>query len=148
MVFPSLRYNSDGSPTDRCTLYPTLRQAQGDPGWKISPGSVLLHLKEFQFHRCSPAENCHQDFQLALLFVDFFDDAVEVSERSVHDPHALANGKNHLGCWALCSLHNLLLDLVDLVRRKGCRIRSPYEPRNLGLRCRRLPCSVAPRRGS
>src|SRR6266567_4630975 len=56
------------------------------------PASVdLLDLQEVELDRRLPAEHVDQHLQLALLGVDLIDLAVEVGERSIHDPHRLAD---------------------------------------------------------
>ncbi len=55
-----------------------------------------LDLKEIELHRGFPAENTDENFELALLGVDFVDDAGEIAERTVLDPNVLAEREGDL----------------------------------------------------
>src|SRR5712664_1003849 len=72
----------------------------------------LLDLQQVELDRRLAAEHVDQHLQLALLRVDLVDLAVEVGERSVHDPHGLADLEldPDLGGFLL----HLLLDRADL----------------------------------
>jgi len=47
-------------------------------------------LDEIQFDRRRPSKDAHQDFNLALFGVDFFNRAVEICEGPVDDPYLVS----------------------------------------------------------
>src|SRR2546430_16404886 len=79
----------------------------------------LLHLKQVQFDRRLPAEHVDQHLQLALLWVDLVDLAVEVGERSIDHSHRFADLELDADLRRL--LLHLLLDRADLFFLEGHR---------------------------
>src|SRR5947199_1758777 len=77
----------------------------------------LLHLEQVQLDRRLAAEHVDQHFELALLGVDLVHLAVEVCERTVDDPHRLADLELDPDLRRL--LLHLLLDRPDLLLLKG-----------------------------
>src|SRR6185295_1802233 len=49
-----------------------------------------VDLQKVQLHRSGPSEDRDHDLERAAVDVDLFDDAGEIRERTVDDPHVLA----------------------------------------------------------
>src|SRR4029450_5783622 len=79
----------------------------------------LLHLQEVQLDRRRPAEDGDHHLQGVAVEVDLLDHPLEVRERAVDDPDALAPLERVLRLRLLDRLLDLVEDLVRLLLGKG-----------------------------
>src|SRR4029453_12768848 len=81
----------------------------------------LLDLEEVELDRRRPAEDGHHHLERVAVEVDLLDHALEVRERTVDDPHALAALEGVLRLRLLDRLLHLVEDLVRLFLRERDR---------------------------
>src|SRR6186713_230509 len=90
-----------------------------DPGFRrdsrtAAPCSHLLDLRVFEFDRRGAAEDRDGDLDPRLLLVDLLDDAVERGERSIRDPHLLADLEGDRRSWPFDPFLHLMDDACRL----------------------------------
>src|SRR5213592_147940 len=102
--------------------------------------SESLHLVVLELDRGRPAEDRHGDLHPAALGIHVFDNALEVDERPVDDPHLVAALEHRLRLGLLGPGFHLPHDVVDLLLRErdGLRARAD-EPGDLGRRAHQVP---------
>src|SRR5262245_59467355 len=101
---------------------------------RISPAITaslkLLHLSEFQFNRRSAAEDRYGDLHARAAFVDFLDNTVEGSERSIRHAHLFADFERNRRLRSLDAFLHLVQDAVSLRVRN--RHRFLFTPEKAG----------------
>src|SRR5512142_1971120 len=122
------------------------RSQAGDKPPRYDDALRLLHLHEVQLDRGRPAEDRHEDAELALVGLHLLHRAVEVREGAVDDPHliALLELDPRLG------LERALRDLGREARHLGVRdardiprvLGAADEPGHLGRRLDHVPGGV------
>src|SRR2546428_8308152 len=102
--------------------------------------SEPLDLVVLELNRRRPAEHRHDDLHPAALRIHVLDDALEVHERPVDDPHLVAPLEHRLRLGLLGAGLHLPHDVVDLLlrERNGPRARAD-EPGDLGRRAHEVP---------
>src|SRR2546430_834583 len=102
--------------------------------------SESLHLVVLELDRGRPAEDRHGDLHPAALGIHVLDNALEVDDRPVDDPHLVAALEHRLRLRLLGPGFHLPHDVVDLLLRErdGLRARAD-EPGDLGRRAHQVP---------
>ena len=68
--------------------------------------SALLDLIEVEFDWCRPTKDRHCHVQSVFLVIHFFDNAVEVVERSIYDANDFSRFEDSLRCRLFAALGN------------------------------------------
>ena len=76
--------------------------------------SDLFDLTEFQLHRSGATENEHSHLDATLFVVNFFNDAVEISERTVHDTDSFTRLKQRFRLRLVTAISNTTQDCLSL----------------------------------